>query len=90
MDSTGPTKDCTVAMGLYLPMRYMRDDQTMWRGYDVSQLRSWLVSLHIMKNRYGQANKYIPCKFDGALGTFSQLPDSKDMNEQEYLLATRH
>lgn len=90
MDSTGPTKDATVVLGLYSPMRYLKEEQVVWRGYDVSILRSWLVSLHILKNRYGEASKYVPLKFDGAAGVFSQLPEAKDMTPQDYVLATRH
>jgi len=90
MDSTGPTKDAMVILGLYSPMRYLRDDQTIWRGYDVAQLKSWLVSVHIMKNRYGQAQKYAALKFDGALGMFTQLKDASLMTPQDYDLATRH
>jgi hypothetical protein len=90
MDSTGPTKDSTVVLGLYLPIRYLRDDQTTWRGYDLEQLKSWLVSVHVLKNRYGEASKYIPCKFDGAVSLFSQLKPANQMQQQDYILATRH
>lgn len=90
MDSTGPTKDATVVLGLYSPMRYLRDDQTVWRGYDVATLKSWLISLHVLKNRYGQAGKYIPMKFAGAVGAFSQMKEAKDLTEQDYRLYTQY
>lgn len=90
MDSSGPTKDATVVLGLYSPMRYLRDDQLIWRGYDVAQLKSWLTSLHVLKNRYGQAQKYIPLKFAGAVGCFSQLPEAKDMEQTDYEQATKY
>ena len=90
MDSTGPTKDSTVILGLYVPSRYLRDDQNLWRGYDISILKNWLVSLHVLKNRYGQASKYVPMKFDGAVGLFTQLPEANAMTENDYLLSTRH
>lgn len=90
MDSSGPTKDATIVLGLYSPIRYMKEDQTMFKGYDINILKNWMVSMHILKNRYGQINKFIPLKFDGAVGVFSQLPASNLMTEAEYLRATHH
>lgn len=90
MDSSSPTKDATVVLGLYLPIRYLRDDQTVWRGYDMQQLKNWLVSVHVLKNRYGESSKYVPCKFDGAVSLFSQLPQASLMTPDDYIRATRH
>lgn len=90
MDSTNPAKDSTVVLGLYSPMRYLKDDQLVWRGYDVGILQSWLISAHILKNRYGQSQKFAALKFDGAVGLFTQLPPAVQMTPLEYELATRH
>ncbi len=90
MDSSGPTKDATIVLGLYSPVRYMKDDQTTFRGYNIEILKNWMVSLHVLKNRYGQVNKFIPLKFDGAVGTFEQLPPANLMNDEAYLRATNH
>lgn len=89
-DSKRPVKDADVVVGLYDPSRHMKEEETVFRGYDIAQLRSWFRSAHVMKNRYGQNNKFIPLKFDGAVGIFSQMPDAKDMTQEQYTLATRH
>lgn len=90
MDSTGPTKDATIVMGLYSPIRYMKEDQKEFRGYNMEILKNWMVSLHVLKNRYGQVNKWIPLKFDGAVGYFEQLPPVELMNDEAYIRATNH
>lgn len=88
MDSSGPTKDANVVLALYSPMRYMSGDQTHFKNYNIERLKSWFISIHVLKNRYGASAKYVPCKFDGAVGVFTQLPDT--MTEQDYIDATRH
>lgn len=90
MESSGPTKDSTVVLGLYSPILYLRDEQTTWRGYNMEVLKNWLVSIHVLKNRYGQASRYIPCKFDGAVSLFTQLKAANEMGELDYIEATRH
>lgn len=89
-DSKRTTKDANVVFGLYDPMRHMKDGSTVWKGYDLAQLKSWYRSLHLLKNRNSKPNKAINLKFDGAVGVFTQLPDAVDMNQEQYLLATRH
>lgn len=89
-DSKRPTKDANVVFGLYDPMRHMREDEKLFCGYDITVLRSWFRSLHLLKHRNGKSNKFIPLKFDGEVGVFTQLPDAKEMDEMAYLAATRH
>lgn len=89
-DSKRPVKDADVVIGLYDPSRHMKEEESIFRGYDITRLRSWFRSLHVMKNRRGENNKFIPLKFDGALGMFSQLPDASAMTPELYDLATRH
>lgn len=88
-DSKRAVKDADVVLGLYDPSRHMKDDEVMFKGYNIDMLRSWFRSLHVLKNRYGENNKVIPLKFNGAVGIFSQLPEAKDMNEHEYRIATQ-
>jgi hypothetical protein len=90
MDSTRPTKDCTMALGLYAPYRHFKPQDPLFRGYDILKMKEWLVSLHVMKNRYGVPNACIPLKFDGALGVFSELPPAEDMTDRHYQQATSH
>lgn len=89
-DSKRPSKDADIVLGLYDPIRHMSEDQSMFRGYDMTILKSWYRSLHILKNRRGENNKVIDLKFDGAVGYFTSLPLAKDMDETQYRLATQH
>ncbi len=89
-DSKRTTKDANVVFGLYDPMRHMKEDSKVFKGYDISILKSWFRSAHLLKNRNSEPNKFIPLKFDGAVGVFSQLPDSDSMTADEYIKATRH
>lgn len=89
-DSRRTTKDANVVFGLYDPRVHMKDDQSIFSGYDISRLSSWFRSLHLLKNRNGRASQFIPLKFDGEIGVFTQLPPATFMGELEYELATRH
>lgn len=89
-DSKRPVKDADVVVGLYDPSRHMRDDETFFKGYDIGTLRTWFRSAHIMKNRRGENNKFIPMKFDGAVGFFEQLPPAVEMTEDLYARAISH
>lgn len=88
-DSKRTVKDASVVFGLYDPMRHLKDDETLFRGYDITILKSWFRSLHILKNREGENNKFIPLKFNGAVGYFEQLPEASAMDENEYIKATK-
>ena len=76
-DSKRPTKDANIVCGLFDPVRHMRDDEIMFGGYDMLQLNSWFRSLHLLKNRNGISNKFIPMKFHGGPGYFSTLPPTR-------------
>lgn len=89
-DSRRPGKDANIVLGLYEPLRHMKEDQTMFKGYDMEQLQSWLRTLHILKHREGVMNKYIPLKAYGAVSYFEQLPYAKDMTVQDYINATKY
>lgn len=89
-DSKRTTKDANVVFGLFEPMRHMRPDESLFMGYDISQLKSWFRSLHLIKHRNGPSNKFIPLQYKGAVGMFSQLPNPSEMTQEMYLLATRY
>jgi hypothetical protein len=89
-DSKRTTKDANVVFGIYDAQRHLKEDQSLFKGYDISILRSWFRSIHLLKNRNSEPNKFIALKFDGAVGTFNQLPEAKDMDETQYRLATQH
>lgn len=90
-DSKRTTKDANIVLGLYDPQIHLKETESNdFRGYDITILKSWFRALYILKNRNGQSNWMIALKFDGATGTFTQLPDVVDMNSDEYIRATRH
>jgi len=89
-DSKRTTKDAEVVIGLYDPSRHMTEEETTFKGYDILTLKSWFRSAHILKNRRGRTNKFIPLKFDGELGLFEQLKDAREMTSDDYINATRH
>lgn len=89
-DSKRTTKDANVVMGIFDPLRHMKEDESVFMGYDINTLRSWFRSLHVLKHRNGQSNKFIPLQYKGAVGMFSQLPDAKDMGPDQYTMYTKY
>ncbi len=89
-DSKRTTKDANVVFGLFDPMRHMKPDETTFMGYDITILKSWFRSLHLLKNRNGQSNKFIPLQYKGAVGLFNQLPESGEMTPEDYITYTRY
>lgn len=89
-DSKRTTKDANVVFGLYDPQRHMKEDEDSFMGYDITILKSWFRSLHLLKHRNGQANKFIPLQFKGAVGMFEQMPDATHMDATNYAAYTRY
>lgn len=89
-DSKRTTKDANIVFGMFDPMRHMKEDEALFNGYDITQLRSWFRSLHLLKHRNGQSNKFIPLQCKGAVGLFEQLPEPNQMGQREYDLYTRY
>lgn len=88
-DSKRTTKDANLIIGLWDPTRYQQ--QTMKFGktvLDVGQLRTWLVSAHVLKNRNGTTNKRFPLRFLGAVSMFEEFPS--DMGPMEYANLTKY
>lgn len=89
-DSKRTTKDANVVFGLFDPMRHMKEDESVFMGYDITILKSWFRSLHLLKNRNGQTNKFIPLQYKGAVGLFNQLPAAGNMRPEDYTNYTRY
>lgn len=89
-DSKRTTKDANIVVGLYDPVRHLKEDNDWFRGYNVLQLKGWIRTLHILKNRNGQANKTVALRFAGATGTFTQLPEPGDLTTEDYAKLTRY
>lgn len=88
-DSRRPTKDANIVLGLFEPLRHLREGQTTFKGYDMERLQQWLKTLHILAHREGVMNKYIPLKSHGAVPYFEQLKPAREMTEQDYENATK-
>lgn len=89
-DSKRTTKDANVVFGLFDPIRHMKEDEENFMGYDITILKSWFKSMHLLKHRNGQANKFIPLQFKGAVGLFEQMPDARIMQPEDYVRYTRY
>lgn len=89
-DSRRPTKDSNIVLALYDPIPHLKEENPIFMGYDISILKSWFKSLHILKHREGVRNKVIPLKSHGAIPYFEQLPEAILMTQRDYELATKH
>lgn len=79
-----------VVLALYEPLRHLQNEQTTFKGYDLTILQNWLRTLHILKHREGIMNKYIPIKAYGACAYYEQLPYASQMTEADYQQATQY
>ena len=61
-DSKRTVKDANVVWGLYDPQRHMKEGSDLFKGYDITMLKSWFKSIHLLKNRNGETNKFVPLK----------------------------
>lgn len=82
-DSSGPTNDADVVLQIFYPSR---EKLPTYRGYDVlgpNGLKSMLRSIIVTKNRYGIADKVVPCTFYGIVGWWKELPEPDQMESIE-------
>lgn len=86
-DSRRPGKDCSIAFGLFDPVKH---DMKTIKGYDVQQLKSFIRTLHLMKNRNGGDYVTVGLQFKGAVGRFCELPPANKMTKQEYRYYTQY
>ena len=81
-DSKRTTKDAHIVYGLFDPTRYAMDTLL---GYDVKTLGDQFRSLHLLKNRFGEANRAVGLLFKGAVGMFAELPKADELNAKPAL-----
>ena len=74
-DSKGPSKDCSIMLGITNPFAFEVPD---YLGFDISRLRGHARFLEIVLNREGESNDITPLYFDGATNYFAELPPPKD------------
>lgn len=76
-------RDVDVAFGLFAPDRYEIPKNM---GYNVELMQDHYRSLKILKYRDGVSNVRIGLFFDGATGVFEEMPPSKEITDEEYLI----
>lgn len=70
-DSKYTFRDADVVEGLIKPFNF---DIATFKGYDVVEMGNNLLFDFLMKNRYGKSDRAFPLFFNGAAGTFTDLP----------------
>lgn len=80
-DSNNTVEDANVVLALFSPNRYEIEN---FRGYNTKLIGNRFRSLSIIKNRDGEADKFIGLKFMGEVGHFSELPRASEMTEADY------
>lgn len=87
-DSKRTTKDANVIVGLWDPVRYQVETVDVGTSvYDITQLKSWFVSAHILKNRNGNTNKRAALRFIGGASMFEEFPEK--MTSMDYARLTK-
>jgi energy-coupling factor transporter ATP-binding protein EcfA2 len=64
-------RDSKLVISLFAASRYNLKEH---RGYDITKMMDWYRDTKILKNRYGLSNIAVGMLFDGAKGTFEELP----------------
>lgn len=85
-DSGGPQEDANVVLALFSPKRYNIEK---YLGYDAAQLDNRFRSLHILKNRDGDADMALGLRYVGEIGLFDELPRSSEMTLLDYEKVTQ-
>lgn len=83
-DSGGPSEDAEVVIAIYNPYR---EKQATHAGYNIKILRDKYRAIQVLKNRLGEADKFVSVNFFGSIGLWSELPDDSVLNalqEHEY------
>jgi replicative DNA helicase len=82
-DSGTPSEDADLVMAIFNPFR---EKMSKYRGFIIPKIREYLRSILILKNRYGDADKFVAMNFFGSVGLFKELPDLEEYvpTEQDY------
>lgn len=81
-DSASTQEDANVIMSLFAPFRYGIPSYGPNNGYDITRLRNRFISLSLLKNRDGEADKMTGLKFLGECGYFCDMPTEVQMKEE--------
>jgi hypothetical protein len=70
-DSYYNFRDADLVMGLVKPVQY---DLKTYHGWNLEELGQYFIALHLMKNRYGPADRMLPLFMNPVAGMFYDLP----------------
>lgn len=80
-DSGCTQEDADTVIALFNPSRY---ELPSFHRYDVTRLRKYLRTCHILKNRDGEADIMTGMGFIGEIGLFFELPRGSEMTQDVY------
>lgn len=75
-DSKYTYRDADVVYGLVNPYSF---ELETYFGYEVEDFKGNLIGVHLMKNRYGKANRLFPLFMNGVVGTFEDMPNTSNL-----------
>lgn len=70
-DSKYTYRDADVVCGLVSPIQF---DVSSYKKFDIAQLGSYFLAMHLMKNRYGVASRMMPLFMNPISGLIQELP----------------
>lgn len=78
-DSKTVSRAYDIILGLFAPSNY---EFTSHKNYNIAILQDNYRSLKIISSSISASNKYLGMWFDGAAGTFQELPKSEELKDQ--------
>lgn len=81
-DSKRPSKDCNTYFSVFDPSELGIKKSP--GGYDLTILRNKFRQIKVHKNRDGDRDIRVGCKFIGEIGKFVELKPSREMTEADY------
>jgi len=79
-DSSGPSQASEVVIGIWHPYR---EHQPRCENYDIKQLQDSIRFLHILKHRFGMADRVLAVSFFGSVGKWACLPLPDQITDYE-------
>lgn len=87
LDGLGDNKltqrDATDVIGIFAPNRYEIAQHPKLNGYNIGIMKDSYRSIKKLKDRYGSPNVKIGMYFDGAVGTFEELPKIDEFDDNK-------
>lgn len=80
MDNTNWYEDSTVVIALHSPFK---SKLSTYRGYDVKALKQKLISVLLLKTRFGTSDIAIGTAFYGDCTIYKELPTGEEITDYE-------